>query len=65
MWARSFDTSGGLFDFNGRASGLPAVAGAVADRPEAPITYDLRLVAPSTLRIENDQARIVASGQVN
>ena len=29
------------------------------------LSYDVRLVAPSTLRIENDQARIVASADVN
>jgi autotransporter translocation and assembly factor TamB len=29
------------------------------------VSYDLRLVAPSTLRIENDQARIVASADLN
>jgi hypothetical protein len=65
LWARPFDTSGGLFDFASRSSSLPTVAGAVAERPEGAVTYDIRLVAPSTLHIENDQARIVASADVN
>jgi hypothetical protein len=66
VWARQFDTSGGLFDFASRNSNsLPTVAGAVAERPEGEVTYDIRLIAPSTLHIENDQARIVASADVN
>ncbi len=66
VWARQFDTSGGLFDFASRNSNsLPTVAGAVAERPEGEVNYDIRLVAPTTLHIENDQARIVASADVN
>jgi hypothetical protein len=65
LWARPFDTSGGLFDFANRPSSLPTVAGAITERPEGAISYDIRLVAPSTLHIENDQARIVASADVN
>jgi translocation and assembly module TamB len=30
-----------------------------------PLRYDVRIVAPSTLRIDNDQARIVASAELN
>jgi hypothetical protein len=64
VWARPFDTSTGLFDF-GTDAGLPAVQGALVDRPTGAISYDIRLVAPSSLRVENDQARIVASADVN
>lgn len=65
VWTQPFDTSGGLFDFAASADALPTVEGALAERPEAAVSYDLRLVAPSSLRIENDQARIVASADVN
>lgn len=64
-WSQPFDTSGGLFDFARSGTGVPAVDGAMADRVAGTIAYDLRLVAPSTLRIENDQARIVASADLN
>jgi translocation and assembly module TamB len=33
--------------------------------PPSPLRFDVRLVAPSTFRIENDVARIVASADVN
>ncbi len=64
-WTRPFDTSGGLFDFAGRGDAIPAIEGALAEAAPTPLSYDVRLVAPSTLRIENDQARIVASADVN
>ncbi len=62
-WTRGIDTSGGLF--SGLAGGEPApptVAGQVA-APSA-LRLDVRLLAPSTLRIDNDQARIVASADL-
>ena len=44
----------------------PAVRppGAMAPAPTLPLRYDVRILAPSTLRIENDQARIVASSDL-
>jgi translocation and assembly module TamB len=65
VWTQRFGTPGGLFDFAASADALPTIQGALAERPEAAVAYDLRLVAPSSLRIENDQARIVASADVN
>jgi translocation and assembly module TamB len=65
LWSRPFDTSGGLFDFASGTETTPAVEGALSERVSGSLSYDLRLVAPSTLRIENDQARIVASADLN
>jgi len=41
------------------------VPGAAADAAALALRYDVRIVAPSTFRIENDIARIVASADVN
>jgi hypothetical protein len=62
-WTRGFDTSGSMFSLGGDDL-LPGAPGAVA-ATTLPLRYDVRIVAPSTLRIENDQARIVASADLN
>jgi translocation and assembly module TamB len=63
-WTRGFDSSANVFalgagDDAGLAAGLAASTGGL------PIRYDVRIVAPSTLQIENDVARIVASSELN
>ena len=63
-WTRGIDTSGGLF--SGLAGGeppIPTVQGQLA--PASALRFDVRLLAPSTLRIDNDQARIVASADLS
>ena len=63
-WARGFGASSGLF--SGLAGGdapLPSVEGQVA--PTSNVRFDVRLIAPGTLRIDNDQARVVASADLN
>jgi hypothetical protein len=64
-WTRGFDTSGNVFSFgSGEAAPLVAPpAGSVA-ASTLPLRYDVRIVAPSTLRIENAQAQIVASSEL-
>ena len=61
-WSRGFDTSSGLFSGvnTGTDTPLPAIIGQVSD-PTSALRFDVRILAPSTIRIENDQARIVAS----
>ena len=62
-WTRGIDTSGGfLSGIGGGGTGLPAVEGTVATA--SALRFDVRLLAPSTLRIDNDQARIVASADL-
>ena len=63
-WNRPFDTSGGLFDLGGDGDALPAVEGSLAGPAANALTYDIRLVAPSSLRVENGQTRIVASADL-
>jgi hypothetical protein len=65
-WTRGFDSPAGMFATAGDdTTGLPQPAGAIAPAPTVPLRYDVRIVAPSTLRIENDQAAIVASTDLN
>ena len=58
---RRIDTSGGMFDFS-RSGGAD-----VAPTPATsalPLRFDLELVIPSSLRIENNLARLVASADL-
>jgi translocation and assembly module TamB len=65
VWRPRFDGTG-LFGSTGAAPSVgPDVAGAVAPEAPAQLRYDVRLQAPSTLRIENDVARIVATADLN
>ena len=61
-WTRGIDTSGGLFSGLGGEAALPAVQGQVA--PPSALRFDVRLIAPSSLHIDNDQARVVASADL-
>jgi TamB, inner membrane protein subunit of TAM complex len=64
-WSRGFDTSSGLFSGlnTGTDAPLPVILGQVSD-PASALRFDVRILAPSTIRIENDQARIVASADL-
>ncbi len=64
-WSRGFDTSTGLFSglTTGSDTPLPVILGQVSD-PTSSLRFDVRILAPSTVRIENDQARIVASADL-
>jgi len=63
-WARGFGASGGLFSgLAGGEAAVPSVEGQVA--PTSNVRFDVRLIAPGTLRIDNDQARVVASADLN
>ena len=65
-WTRGFQTGGNVFALSGGDdSGLPSAAGAIAGTETLPLRFDVRLLASSSLRIENDQARIVASSDLN
>lgn len=62
-WTRRLDTSGGILEFG---SGRPAsleVAPTPASTP-IPLRFDLEVVVPSTLRVENNLARLVASADL-
>lgn len=57
LYAQPFDTNVDIFNLAGGSAALAAPSAA----PSAlPIKFDVRIQAPSTLRIENNMARIVA-----
>jgi len=57
------DTSAGLFEFATLAGGDTAGA-AVAPPSAFPVRFDVRIVAPSTLRIEGRLTRLVSSAEL-
>lgn len=61
-WTRGIDTSGGLFSGLSGDPALPTVQGQLA--PPSALRFDVRLIAPSSLHIDNDQARVVASADL-
>jgi len=62
-WARGFGGSGGLFSgLTGGEAPIPSIEGQVAATSN--VRFDIRLQAPGTLRIDNDQARVVASADL-
>ena len=60
VWSRRVEASGNFLEFAGRATpvGGPAAASTF------PLHFDVRLLAPSTLRIDNNLARIVSSADL-
>jgi translocation and assembly module TamB len=60
-YTRRIDPTGGLFDFGGRSSSSAGGEAGVAT--SIPLRFDVELIVPSTLRIENNLARMVASAE--
>jgi hypothetical protein len=67
VWSSEIDTTGGLFSGGGSggAPAMPTVEGALTTASDSTIALDVRVVAASSLRIDNSQARIVASADLN
>ncbi len=62
-WTRRIDPSAGLLDFGAGRSGSEQVAPAPA-ASAVPLRFDLEVLVPSSLRIENNLARLVASADL-
>jgi hypothetical protein len=60
VWSRRIEASGNFLEFVGRATPV----GAPAAPSTFPLRFDVRLIAPSTLRIDNNLARIVSSADL-
>jgi len=62
LWNRRVDTPGSIFDLASRRSS--GGSGPTVDAATVPLKFDLRLLMPSTLRVENNLARMVASADL-
>jgi autotransporter translocation and assembly factor TamB len=62
LWNRRVDAPGSIFDLASRRAGT--VAGAPEPAPTIPIRFDIQLLVPSTLRVENNLARMVANADL-
>jgi len=62
VWSRRFEGGAEFFSFGGDAAAAGAPAGPAA--PSIPLQYDVRVIAPSSLQIDNNVARIVSSADL-
>jgi hypothetical protein len=62
-WNRRIDTPGNIFDLASRRSG-GTTGLAPEPAPVIPLKFDVQLRVPSTLRVENNLARMVASADL-
>ena len=62
-WSSRVDPNAGLLDF-GRSRSSPVDVAPVAAAPTVPLRFDLEVRIPSTLRVENNLARLVASADL-
>lgn len=60
IYTRRFDAGGGLFDLTGGATSQTSTS----PQTTLPLRYDVRINAPSSLRLENNSARIVSSADL-
>jgi hypothetical protein len=66
LWTRGFGGSTNMFGIGGEEEAeLKLPVADTAGDTRLPLRYDIRVVAPAALRIENDQASIVASADLN
>ena len=63
LWNRRIDTPGSIFDLASRRSASVSAPAAEA-APTIPVKFDVLLRAPSTLRVENNLARMVANAEL-
>lgn len=64
IWNRRIDTPGSIFDLASRRSASAGDAGP-EPVPTFPLKFDIQLHVPSTLRVENNLARMVANADLN
>jgi len=64
IWSRRIDTPGSVFDLASRRSAPPAGGGGGDPAPAIPLKFDVHLLVPSTLRVENNLARLLANADL-
>ena len=65
LWNRRVDTPGSIFDLASRRSAAAGRCRRPPSAPTVPLKFDLQLLVPSTLRVENNLARMVASADLH
>src|SRR5262249_34838421 len=63
IWNRRVGTPGSIFDLFSRR-GAAAPAGSLEPAPAVPLKFDVQLLVPSTLRVENTPGRLVATADL-
>ena len=64
-YTNRIEPTSSLFDFGGRSSSGGGGSGGEADvASQFPLRFDVELLVPSTLRVENNLARLVASADL-
>jgi hypothetical protein len=65
LWNRRMDAPGSIFDLAARRGSAPSGAGAAGEpATTVPLRFDVQILAPSTLRVENNLARLVATADL-
>ena len=65
LWNRRIDAPGSIFDLATRRGGTAGVPPAEPDPAQrVPLKFDLQIVVPSTLRVDNNLARMVANADL-
>jgi autotransporter translocation and assembly factor TamB len=64
LWNRRVDTPGSIFDLASRRSPAAPGPGTADAAPAVPLKFEIQLLMPSTLRVENNLARMVASADL-
>src|SRR5207245_361859 len=66
VWNRRIDTNLNLFDFAARRGAAAAtIVVPVEPATTIPLRFDVQVLVPSTLRVENNLARLVANADLN
>jgi hypothetical protein len=66
-WARRVDAPGSVFDLASRraSGGEGRLPGAPEPSAPIPVKFDVQILVPGTLRVENNMARLVANANLN
>ena len=64
VWARRLDNPGSIFDLASRKSAVAVPAPGGEPAATVPLKYNVRLIVPSTLRVDSNLVRLVANADL-